>query len=77
MTTRTATTFPKPILKDDSLYLGDGGLCLCGEHSGASARYAGRDLSGQRVHKVTEADQSYMLANGGRRLHCESHGCSR
>jgi hypothetical protein len=47
------------VLKLDSLYLGDNGRCFCGrlDHAGMSAHFTGRDLSGQRVHDVTEADQ--------------------
>ena len=65
-------THPKPVLKDDALYLGDGGICLCGKCSGASARYTGRDLSGQKVYRVKQADQDYMIANGGHAMRCES-----
>jgi hypothetical protein len=46
-----------PILRDDELYLGDNGRCFCGHHAGASARYTGGDISGQPVHRVTDADQ--------------------
>lgn len=46
---------PSPVLKDDALYLGDNGRCFCGKHAGASARYTGRDLSGQKVLRITKA----------------------
>ncbi len=50
---------PPPALRDDAVYLGDGGRCFCGRlrHAGMTAHFTGRDLSGQRVHRVTEADQ--------------------
>ena len=48
-----------PVLRDDALYLGDNGRCFCGRlhHAGMTAHFTGRDLSGQPVHRVTEADQ--------------------
>ena len=42
----TATT---TILQDDTIYLCDNGAAYCGKHCGASARYTGRDISGQKV----------------------------
>lgn len=46
----------RPVLKADRLYLGDNGRCFCGEHAGCSAKYTGRDLSGQEVLELTYAD---------------------
>jgi len=48
-----AAANPTPVLRDDVLYLGDNGQCLCGRHSGATARYTGRDLSGVPVTPST------------------------
>lgn len=45
------------VLDDHELYLGDNGRCFCGAHAGMSARYSGRDLSGQPVMKITFADR--------------------
>lgn len=53
--TTTTQTAPRPVLKDSTLYLGDNGACYCGAHSGMSARYTGRDLSGQKVMAITPA----------------------
>jgi hypothetical protein len=39
----------KSVLRDDQLYLGDGGRCFCERHAGASALYTGRDISGQPI----------------------------
>ena len=55
---------PKPALAPDALYFGDNGRCFCGAHAGMTARYTGRDLSGRRVHKVTEADRAYAKREG-------------
>ena len=49
----TTTKTPAPVLHDTTLYLGDNGRCLCGACSGVSARYTGRDLSGQPVEAIT------------------------
>lgn len=65
------TTDPKPVLRDDALYLGDNGRCLCGKHCGASARYTGRDTSGQKVARVTAADL-VEAARDGFVLACET-----
>jgi len=46
----------KPILDPHQLYLGDNGACFCGGCAGASAKYTGRDISGQRVYALTEED---------------------
>jgi hypothetical protein len=46
----------KPVLNDDALYLTDNGRCLCGKHCGNSARYTGRDISGQKVARLTAND---------------------
>lgn len=69
----TTTTDPKPVLKPDTIYLGDNGRAFCRDHAGASALYTGRDLSGQKLHKVTDADQRYAEREWGRRITCE--GC--
>lgn len=66
-------TAARPVLQPDALYLGDNGRCLCGEHSGTSARYTGRDLSGQKVQRVTPADAAEALAMGFT-LKCERCG---
>ena len=44
-------TNPKPKLNESTLYLGDNGRCFCGalRCAGMTARFTGRDLSGQRV----------------------------
>ena len=56
----------KTKLREDALYLGDGGRAFCGRlhHAGMTAHFTGHDLSGQRVHRVTEADQREALRMG-------------
>ena len=36
-------------LKAGRVYLGDNGRAFCANHAGMTARYTGRDLSGQKV----------------------------
>jgi hypothetical protein len=65
---------PKPVLKDRALYLGDNGRCLCGRCSGMSARFTGRDISGQKVTRVTAALAMEYRALGDGDLGCECCG---
>jgi hypothetical protein len=67
-------TEPTPVLRDDEIYLGDNGRCGRLQHAGMTAHYTGRELSGQRVHRVTEADQR-EARHMGVTLACE--GCRR
>lgn len=62
-----------------ALYLCDNGACYCGAHLGTSARRTGRDLSGQRIHRVTPAEAVEVAAECAREgiatyLACESCG---
>lgn len=42
-------------INDATIYLTDNGAALCGEHLGTSAKYTGRDISGQPIEPVTPA----------------------
>ncbi len=55
------------------LFFTDNGCVLCAAHLGASARYTGRDLSGQRIERVTAQDHADAEAMG-LRLACETCG---
>lgn len=68
---------PRPVLVDDALYSGDGGRLFCGRHAGASARYSGRDLSGQRVHRYSDRDRQDFELEIGRAPECETCACER
>lgn len=63
-----------PVVADDALYLTDNGRVVCGLHCGTSARYTGRDLSGQRIERVTEATARRWLAQVGEPIACEDCG---
>ena len=67
-----------PVLQEQKLYLGDGGRAFCGrlDHAGMTAHFTGRDLSGQSVHRVTEADQREARRMGVT-LECETCACIR
>ena len=45
-----------PVLRDGALYWADNGRRICRCCAGSSALYAGRDISGQPVERVTLAD---------------------
>jgi len=56
-----------PVLRDDTLYLGDNGRCFCGEMrcAGMTPYFTGRDLSGQRVLRITSEMADRMARDGG------------
>jgi hypothetical protein len=56
---REARERKHPSVKDSALYFTDNGRVLCGAHLGASARMSYRDISGQRIRRVTERDREY------------------
>lgn len=46
----------KPYMQPNAVYFADNGEIVCIHCAGSSALYTGRDRSGQRVKKVTQAD---------------------
>ena len=66
---------PKPVLKPGIIYSGDNGMRICLECAGNSSKYTGRDLSGQRVAKMTMADAAWWKQMLGKDLACE-RGCT-
>ena len=62
----------QPVLASGELYFGDNGRVFCPKHAGMTALYTGRDLSGQSVERVTEADRKAWPEDLGP-LQCE--GC--
>ena len=56
----------------DALYVTDNGAIYCGEHLGASAKYTGRDISGQPIDEITPAS-----LDPGDHFACERPGCGR
>lgn len=64
----------KKVTKDNALYLCDNGACYCGAHLGCTAQATGRDLSGQKIHRITPADVRYLLDELDTLLSCETCG---
>lgn len=44
----------------DAIYLTDNGASYCGSHLGHTAKVTGRDISGQRVVRLSAADAAWM-----------------
>lgn len=67
-----------PKLDATELYLGDNGRCFCGSLrcAGMTAHFTGRDLSGQKVAKITLRDNEALVAAIGRSFACETCGRS-
>jgi hypothetical protein len=61
-------------IQNDSLYFTDNGAIYCGAHLGTTARYTGRDLSGQPIERVTP-DDVRQAQTSGFALKCET--CER
>lgn len=56
MTVPARNTTPRPVLVPGAVYWADGGRVVCLRCAGASALYTGRDVSGQKVARVTVED---------------------
>ena len=63
-------------ITSETLYLTDGGACYCGDHLGTTARYTGRDISGQPIHAVTP-DDAHEAESLGVTLTCDEPRCGR
>lgn len=55
-----------------ALYHTDNGAVLCSSHLGASAKTTGRDISGQQIERVTDADRSEWRRLVGSEIRCET-----
>jgi hypothetical protein len=64
----------KPKLKPDELYEGDNGRITCGKlHcAGMTAHFSGRTTAGQRVKKMTAADNAEWVREFGEPMKCET-----
>ena len=61
----------KSKLKPNAIYIGDNGRCYCVDCAGASASLTGRDISGQKIHKVTKAEVALWLESEGEPWECD------
>lgn len=59
----TRETYTRP----DRLYNTDNGAIYCGDHCGSSARFTGRDISGQKIEEVNPGNREEWCS-------CESCG---
>lgn len=74
-TYKIAITDPKPKLKPGAIYSADNGMRICLKCAGNSAKFTGRDISGQRVIRIPVAETVDWKAMFGRDLSCE-RGCT-
>ena len=67
---------PRKVVRDDALYFTDNGRVVCGAHCGTSAAFTGRDISGQKIERVTPETAASWLAEVGEPIMCEdcAHG---
>ncbi len=68
---------PKPRLTPEALYFGDNGRITCGalRCAGMTPHYSGRDLSGQKMKRVTERDAA-GFRQMGLTAKCETCGAA-
>lgn len=64
----------KPVLKQGVIYIADNGRLICYHCAGASAKYSGRDISGQKVIPLTHG-QLWTWRNAFGSVACEE-GCT-
>ena len=72
MTVAARETNMRPLLREGALYWSDNGRVICAKCAGMSALYTGRDISGQRVERITVDDVLAWPEDLGT-LHCESN----
>lgn len=66
----TISTRPRAFTPDvAAIYLTDNGRSLCGDHLGMCAALTGRDISGQRIYRLTADDVAFWKKN-----HARGHG---
>lgn len=63
---------PRPLLREGALYWADNGRVICAKCAGQSALYTGRDISGQKVERITVEEVRDWPEDLGT-LHCESN----
>lgn len=64
-------TSPRSLMKPGELYFVDNGRVVCHEHAGSSAKYTLRDISGQKVKRVTPKSRAEWLVIFGAPIKCE------
>lgn len=59
MDTMTATAKRRFTPEPDAIYLTDNGASYCGAHVGVTASMTGRDVSGQRIVRLSATDAAW------------------
>ena len=54
----------KVALKEGAVYFADNGRSICLKCAGMSAKYTGRDISGQKVERLNPDDVEYLKSKG-------------
>ena len=72
MTVAARETNMRPLLREGALYWSDNGRVICAKCAGMSALYTGRDISGQKVERITVEDVRAWPEDLGT-LHCEGN----
>lgn len=68
------TTEPRKVLREGAVYWSDNGRRICAKCAGASALYTGRDLSGQKVERITVEECAMWQREIGVVMACECGG---
>ncbi len=66
---------PTPVLLPGVIYSADNGRLICLKCAGSSAKYTGRDISGQKVEAMNVKDAGDWMSVIGRPMACE-RGCT-
>lgn len=66
---------PKPKLKPNTIYAADNGRLICLQCAGNSAKFTGRDISGQKVMTVPRSENATWKQKFNEDMTCES-GCT-
>ena len=62
---------PEIMLEPGTVYSADNGRLICLKCAGMSAKYTGRDISGQKVYRMNDQDAADWKRMMGRDLACE------
>jgi len=60
-----------------TLFFVDNGALLCTKHLGATAAATGRDISGQKIHRISAAEYAELCKMVGKTVDCETCSVQR
>lgn len=64
-------TVPKSVLEPGTIYCSDNGRLICIECAGMSAKFTGRDISGQMIEVVPYNETVEWFRQFGKPMACE------